>query len=603
MVKINAMENSKIKSFWFGLLFFVAAAAAMGQDVTIRVGTANRVAMVYAPANLPANRPLLISLHGMDQDAEYQRNQTAWNAKADAEKFLVVYPRAINLRWDISGNSDINFILAIIDQMHASYSIDKNRVYVSGFSMGGMMSYHAANNIADKIAAIAPVGGYLFANPVSNSRPMPLIHIHGTTDNVIAFSGVAAILDKWRTSNGCTSASLTTNPYPANRTNSQDYRQDWNTCNGGSAVTLISLHGKGHWHSNEPNGVHSTNEIWNFVSKYSLQPAPAGPSVKLNMERSYAAPANISIASDFSHADPNKSVVNIKYFNGNQQIVDKWVNPFVHNWENVAAGTYTIIAVAYDADGKSASDTMIVKVNPPQAPYGGAPHPVPGKIELEHFDIGGNGFAYFDKDAGSRVNPRPNFRTDEDVDIEVCTDTGGGYNIGWTFAGEWLEYTVNVAHSGNYDITFRAAVDGANRTISLSANGETVASNIAIPNTGGWQAWQDVTVRNLPLNAGEQILRLTIGGVDYVNLNYMVLLPAKKQAILLKKGWNIIGCPLPGSTSIEVALSSIWSKLEAAKDGNSFYLAGKAAYLNSLVKLEWAQGYFVNVSEDCLLEW
>jgi O-glycosyl hydrolase len=329
------------------------------------------------------------------------------------------------------------------------------------------------------------------------------------------------------------------------------------------------------------------------------------PSVKLDMEKSYAAPANIRIASDFSHADPNKSVVNIQYFNGTERIVDKWVNPFVHNWENVDAGTYTIIAVAYDADGNSARDTMIIKVNPPQAPYGGLPHPIPGKIELEHFDIGGNGFAYFDTEPGSRADPHPDFRTDEDVDIEVCKDEGEGYNIGWAAAGEWLEYTVNVAHSGNYDITLRAAVNGTDRRVSLSASGQAIAEDITIPNTGGWQIWQDVTVPNIRLEAGVQVLRLTIGGADYVNLNYIEITetPVPPRNIKLRAGWNIIGCPVAGSTDIDKVLSSIWENVETVKNADSFYNRTQPAYLNTLLKLSYGRGYMVKLSKDSELDW
>ncbi len=77
-------------------------------------------------------------MHGSGQSPDYQRAQAKWEQVADTAKFLVVFPGGINNQWDISGTSDINFITAIIDTMHRRYGIDRNRVYLSGFSMGGM---------------------------------------------------------------------------------------------------------------------------------------------------------------------------------------------------------------------------------------------------------------------------------------------------------------------------------------------------------------------------------------------------------------------------------------------------------------------------------
>ncbi len=135
--------------------------------------------------------------------------------------------------------------------------------------------------------------------------------------------------------------------------------------------------------------------------------------------------------------------------------------------------------------------------------------------------MGGNGNAYLDNTAGTEVTPAVNFRTDEDVDIETCTDAGGGYNIGYATSGEWLEYTVQVNNTATYDLDLRVACNETGRTVSISMDGVNVASNVAIPNTGGWQNWQTVTVKNIPITAGKKVMRLTIGNSDYVNLNYL----------------------------------------------------------------------------------
>src|SRR5690606_12633366 len=101
---------------------------------------------------------------------------------------------------------------------------------------------------------------------------------------------------------------------------------------------------------------------------------------------------------------------------------------------------------------------------------------------------------YLDNTPGSETGV--NFRADEDVDIEVCTDAGGGYNIGYATAGEWLEYTVQVGAAGKYDLDLRVAASGTGRTLSITMDGKNIASNVSIPNTNGWQSWQTITVRN-----------------------------------------------------------------------------------------------------------
>lgn len=159
-------------------------------------------------------------------------------------------------------------------------------------------------------------------------------------------------------------------------------------------------------------------------------------------------------------------------------------------------------------------------------PYKGITHAIPGTIQMEEFDEGGNGTTYMDNSPGSEVTPVVNFRTDEDVDIQTCTDAGGGYNVGYAKAGEWLEYTVNVVAAGNYDMDLRLACNGNGRTVSLSMGGVALGAAVSVPNTGGWQTYNTVSVKNLPLKAGQQVLRLTVGAVDDVNLNYISFTPS-----------------------------------------------------------------------------
>jgi len=234
----------------------------------------------------------------------------------------------------------------------------------------------------------------------------------------------------------------------------------------------------------------------------------------------FLAPATIPLQAIAS--DDDGTVIKVDFYNGNTLLFSDDIAPYAYDWLDVTEGEYTIRAVATDNENNTNEDEVTVRFNVPQGPYGGTPHSIPGTIQLENFDVGGNGYAYFDMDVGTNVNPAPDFRNNEDVDIEVCSDTEVGYNIGWAVAGEWLEYTVNVAATGTYNLLIRSACNGDGRTVSLAMDDINITGNVDIPNTSDWQEWTDIKVNDIELQAGEHVLKLTIGDVDYVNLNYVV---------------------------------------------------------------------------------
>ncbi len=334
----------------------------------------------------------------------------------------------------------------------------------------------------------------------------------------------------------------------------------------------------------------------------AIQPLTPIPSVKITAPvatNSLVAPATITISADASIS--TGSITKVEFFNGTTKVGEDVSSPYTYSWANVAAGTYILTAVASDnSDKSSTSAPVTIKVNPAQVAYSGIPSQIPGTIQFENFDLGGNGNAYLDNAADNTGGAT--YRTDEDVDIENCTDADAGYNIGFATAGEWLEYTVNVATSGKYDLTLRVACSNDGRTISLQTDGNDIATDIAIPNTKGWQTWENVTVQNISLSAGTQVIRVTIGASDYVNLNYMTF--TKQQSnIQLKAGWNLVGCTIDGSTDLAEALSSISEFIETVKDADGFWDTSIPASFQSLTEMKWGNGYFVKVSADCELDW
>jgi hypothetical protein len=146
------------------------------------------------------------------------------------------------------------------------------------------------------------------------------------------------------------------------------------------------------------------------------------------------------------------------------------------------------------------------------SPFSGTPAPIPGQINGENFDNGGEGVAYHDSDPN---NLGGQYRS-TGVDIEASSE--GGYDIGWTSAGEWLNYTVNVASAGNYTVQLRVSSPGG-ASLHLGFNTTSnVWQAVSIPPTGGWQNWTTVSVP-VTLGAGTQQMTVLFdnGGMNYRN--------------------------------------------------------------------------------------
>lgn len=123
---------------------------------------------------------------------------------------------------------------------------------------------------------------------------------------------------------------------------------------------------------------------------------------------------------------------------------------------------------------------------------------------------------FYDVDAG---NTGGAYRAD-DVDIEASTDTDGGYNVGWTAAGEWLEYSAELA-PGTYELTARVASLNGGGALSVGINGAYTASQ-PIARTGGWQSWSSVSLGTLEVTAGNASVRVDIDTAGF-NLNWIGL--------------------------------------------------------------------------------
>ncbi|HET9988646.1 MAG TPA: PHB depolymerase family esterase [Kofleriaceae bacterium] len=221
---------------------------------------------VFAPPGLPAGRPLVIVLHGNGGTGQKIRKLTHFDKLATRESFVVAYPDAIDHHWNdgrpeiASASDDIGFIATLIEELSARYAIDRARVYVTGISNGGIMSYRLACELGDRIAAIAPVAGQLAdVPPCALKAPVSVLAINGTADPIMPFDGgevarhrghVHSALDStayFARREGCSVARTSEalpDLDPGDDTRSE--RTRYTECPRGIAVELITVENGGH---------------------------------------------------------------------------------------------------------------------------------------------------------------------------------------------------------------------------------------------------------------------------------------------------------------------------------------------------------------------
>ena len=241
--------------------------------------------------------------------------------------------------------------------------------------------------------------------------------------------------------------------------------------------------------------------------------------------------ANKDIIINASASMQNGNISKVEFYQGSEKIGETFTNPYQMTLKNVYPGKYKITCKAYSSNGlMSFSDTtnVIVDGSYSSSPYGGNPAHVPGKIEAEDFDLGGEGNAYHDSDI---ANNGGQYRINDGVDIELCTDTGGGYDIGWTQNDEWLLYTITVQESASFQITSRVSSNSGGGTLHYEIDGSDVTGVISVPNTNGWQTWQDVVSKTFTISAGIHKLKLYINSAGFNINNFQIYSPNSSPAI------------------------------------------------------------------------
>lgn len=254
--------------------------------------------LLYVPASYDRTKPtpLVISMHGAGLWGVAQRDISQWNRVADANGIIVVYPsgtaNAGPRIWRMGDPAmrDVRFISELIDTLKASYNIDSTRIYADGLSNGGGMAFVLSCTMSNRIAAVGLVASaqLLPWSWCKDTRPVPMIAIHGTADKATpyhggrswvapkrAFPGIPAWAANWARRNRCRLEPVDSVVTP------DIIRREYIDCADDAAVVLYTIRGGGHtwpgggplpeWFVGQTNRtIDASSEMWAFFRAHAL---------------------------------------------------------------------------------------------------------------------------------------------------------------------------------------------------------------------------------------------------------------------------------------------------------------------------------------------
>lgn len=262
-------------------------------------GGVSRSYIVYVPASYSASTPVpvLFNFHGYSSNASQQLFYGDFRQIADTAGFLIVLPEGtndgtgtshFNVGWGGSSVNDVAFTSALLDTLINDYAVDETRVYSTGMSNGGFMSYHLACNLSSRIAAVGSVTGSMVAATEANcnaNHPTPIIEIHGTNDPTVPYNGQAGlsvsipnVLTHWATYNNCDATPVVT-PIPNTNTTDGSTVEKTVYMNGDNCTEVVhfKIIGGGHtWPGSAINlgntnyDINASVEVWKFLSQYDI---------------------------------------------------------------------------------------------------------------------------------------------------------------------------------------------------------------------------------------------------------------------------------------------------------------------------------------------
>ena len=273
--------------------------------------------------------PLILNFHGFGSNATQQMFYGDFRDIADTEGFLLVHPEGTtfigNQFWNVgfpgisSTIDDVGFTEALIDELATLYTIDLDRVYATGMSNGGFMSFLLACQLSEKIAAVASVTGSMTQDTFDDcnaQRPTPVLQIHGTEDDVVLYNGntlsipIADVISYWVDYNNCeTTPTTTTLPDIDPSDGSTIEHSVYEDGDNGITTEHMKVIGGGHtWPGSEINtggtnqDIDASMEIWLFFSRYDINGPLSTDDFENNQMTIYPNPTQSKINLSLNYA-------------------------------------------------------------------------------------------------------------------------------------------------------------------------------------------------------------------------------------------------------------------------------------------------------------
>jgi polyhydroxybutyrate depolymerase len=307
------------------LVFSILSTLAQQSNQTIAIGNATRAYIEYLPTNFNASQEdysLVIILHGLGQ-SNTDFVAAGFNDLADTARVIALYPQGLNNfigqpAWNngtllASTADDVGLLSALMDKYISQYGVDPARVYVTGFSMGSIMSYTAACALNDRIAAIGCMAGTMSTNDLTNCNPnyaTPVIHLHGTADGTVPYGAgalpslslVPQTVEFWQNVHNCDAEPDSIGIDDTANDGITVDRFVYNNCNTEGALELWRFNGADHIYLYEPvNDITEMIEVWLFFRKWT-HPAPLEVGI-----------SEINEASASVFPNPTADVISVKY--------------------------------------------------------------------------------------------------------------------------------------------------------------------------------------------------------------------------------------------------------------------------------------------------
>lgn len=225
-----------------------------------------------------------------------------------------------------------------------------------------------------------------------------------------------------------------------------------------------------------------------------------------------------------------KTIDHIDLYADNSLLATLTEEPYVADYTPTTKGKHTLKAILTATDGTTFERLSSVKAHNARSPFRTTAIQLPGILQAENFDKGGEGYTFHDSD--SQDEGKASYRSDNEG-VDIVTGNGG-YAIGYTATGEWLEYTVNVTDPGEYSVEATVSSGSDNSAFSIGVVKDGSLQNLCrinVPNGGSWDTYkvQKATLSH-QLEEGEQIIRISINS-PYVNIDRIKFICTKSSGI------------------------------------------------------------------------